>query len=199
MRHRVGAHSELGLTFGVTATCLCLALLVRAVFADQSTGDYVVGGSVAGDNAGPAVQGPLHGSVAGYLSHQPVIGLTSLLLRLPLAALAPLLGGGGLLTYQLGALACMLPLALLAGWPVAAPDLPVRTRLLRMVAVLIVVTSPIIKAQLENGHPEGTVAAVLATAAVIAATRGRARSSAVLLGLALGTKEWALIAVPPDR
>ena len=182
---------------GVTATCLLFALLAYAVFANQGTGDYVIGGAVSGDNAAPAIQALLHGSLVGYVSHQPLIGLTSLLLRLPLAAVAPLFGGGQLLTYQLGALACVLPLALLGGWLVAAPGLSPRARLLRLVAVLIVVTSPLVKAALGAGHPEDILSAVLSTGAVIAATRDRPRLAAVLLGLAIGTKEWAVIAVPP--
>ena len=39
--------------------------------------------------------------------------------------------------------------------------------------------------------------AALCVAAVLAATRGHVMAAAVLLGLALGTKQWALIAVPP--
>jgi hypothetical protein len=191
------ARSESGLLLGLTAACGLFALLAVAVFAAQSSGDYVIGGAVSGDNAAPAIQALLHGSVAGYVSHQPMIGLSSLLLRLPLAALAPLFGGGHLLTYQLGALACMVPLALLGGWLVAAPALSLRARLIRLVAVLILATSPLIKAAIGAGHPEDIVAAVLSTGAVIAATRGRVRLAAVLLGLAIGTKVWAVIAVAP--
>lgn len=197
MRLSLRARSELGVLFGVTAMCLLFALLAYAVFANQGTGDYLVGGVVSGDNAGPAIQALLHGSVAGYLSHQPMIGLTSLLLRLPPAALAPVLGGGHLLTYQLGALACVLPLALLGGWLVSTPGLSLRARLLRLLAVLIVATSPLIKAALGAGHPEDILSGVLCTGAVIAATQGRPRLAAVLLGLAIGTKDWAVIAVPP--
>ena len=197
MAQSLRARSESGARFGVTATCLLFALLAYAVFANQGTGDYLIGGAVSGDNAGPAIQALLHGSLAGYVSHEPLIGLTSLLLRLPLAALAPLLGGGNLLTYQLGALACVLPLALLGGWLVAAPGLSLRARLLRLLALLIVATSPVIKAALGAGHPEDILSAVLCTGAVIAATRGRPRLAAVLLGLAIGTKDWAVIAVVP--
>lgn len=182
---------------GVAVTCLCFALLAIRVFSVRGSGDYMVGGPVGGDNAGPAIRALLHGSIGGYLHHQPVIGLTSLLLRLPFAALAPIFGGGSLVTYQLGALACMLPVVLLTGWLVAAPGLTTGKRLLRSLAMLLVVLSPIMNDKLVDGHPEGAVAAVLAVGAVIAATRGRSRWSAVMLGLAIGTKEWALIAALP--
>ncbi len=178
-------------------TCLSLGLLAVVVFSVSQTGDYVIGGAISGDNAGPAIQALAHGSITGYLTHQPFIGLTSLVLRVPFAALAPALGGGNLLTYQLGALACMLPLALLAGWLVAARELPLGPRLFRLLAVLVVITSPILRQTVTEGHPEEVVAAVLGCCAVVAATRGQVRWSAVLLGLAIGTKEWAVIALPP--
>jgi hypothetical protein len=50
---------------------------------------------------------------------------------------------------------------------------------------------------LEVGHPEDVTAAVAATAAVILAMRDQPRPSAIALGLAVGSKEWALIAVLP--
>ena len=47
------------------------------------------------------------------------------------------------------------------------------------------------------GHPEEVLAAVLATGAVLAAIRGRRGWAAVLLGLAVGTKQWAVLAAIP--
>jgi len=47
------------------------------------------------------------------------------------------------------------------------------------------------------GHPEEPLAAVLVTGAVLAAAAGRFELAAVSLGLAVGTKEWALIGVVP--
>ncbi len=46
------------------------------------------------------------------------------------------------------------------------------------------------------GHPEEVLAATLATAAVLAAIRGRNGLTWLLLGLAVGTKQWALLAAP---
>ena len=167
------------------------------VLSVHGTGDYVPGGPVDGNNAAPGIDALLHGDVVGYVTHQPMIGLTSILLRLPAVALAHAVGGGGLLSYQLGAIACMLPLALLGGWLVAAPGLTLDRRLFRLLAAFVVITSPILSGEVQAGHPEGTLAAALSVAAVIAAGRGRVGWSAALLGLAIATKEWALIAVPP--
>lgn len=181
----------------LSVAALCLALLAREVLTLPQSGDYHLPGVVGGDNAGPGIAALLHGSLPGYVDHQPIIGLTSILLRLPVAWLAVHLGAGNLRVYQWGALACMVPLALLGAWLVAAPGLEPRQRVLRLLAVLIVVANPILSQELWLGHPEGTVAAVLAVGAVIAATRGRAGWAAVLLGLAIGTKEWAVIAAAP--
>src|SRR5439155_16894179 len=46
------------------------------------------------------------------------------------------------------------------------------------------------------GHPEELLTAALALGALLAAGRGRAPAAAVLLGLALAAKQWALLALP---
>jgi hypothetical protein len=139
----------------------------------------------------------MHGDVAGYASRQPAIGLTSLLLRLPFAGLARLFGGNGLVVYQVGALALLLPLGFLAAWLVAGRTVPDRARLGGAIAALLLLGSPVLRQSLTSGHPEDALAAVLATASVIVATRGHVRWAAVLVGLAAGAKPWALIALPP--
>ena len=167
------------------------------MFSVTTSGDYNSGAGANGDNAAPGMDALIHGSVAGYLSHQPIIGLTSILLRLPFAVLASALGGDGLMVYKFGALACMLPLALAAGWLISAPGLPPKRRVLRVLTVLVVIQSPILRAAVDMGHPEDVLAAVLASAAVVGATKGHGRWAAVLLGLAIGAKQWAVIGIVP--
>jgi hypothetical protein len=191
VRHRERAMS------GLAAAGLFAALVAHLTLSVPASGDYAVDASVGGNNSAPGIQALLHGNFWGYLTHQPVVGLTSILLRLPFTALATPLGGGALLGYQLGALACLLPLALGGGWLVAAPDVPVKRRLLRLLAVLLVIESPILRDAIAAGHPEGPLAQVLAVSAVIAASKGRVRWAAVLLGVAVATKETAIIALPP--
>ena len=86
-----------------------LALGTLVVFSVHSSGDYNVAAPVGGDNAGPGIVALLHGSVDGYTDHQPVVGLTSILLRLPFVAIANALGASALQSYQVGALICLLP------------------------------------------------------------------------------------------
>src|SRR5579864_6178090 len=105
--HRAGPDPRWALGCGV----LALGLVAAVAFSVSSSGDYSVAGLISGDNAAPGIDALLHGSVTGYLAHQPLMGLTTVLLRLPFAALASVAGGGELTIYRLGVFACMVPLA----------------------------------------------------------------------------------------
>lgn len=187
--NRFGPATKVGL--------LVLAFLAVVVFSLKGSGDYGATQAVSGDNAAPGIEALLHGDVAGYFARQPLIGLTTIVLRLPFAAVASAVGGDDLSVYKLGALACVLPLALAAGWLLTEPGISRRHRLVRLVTVAVVVGSPLVRNTLEVGHPEDVTAAVAATAAVLLAMRDQPRWSAVTLGLAVGAKEWALIAALP--
>jgi hypothetical protein len=184
-------------TAPVAATLICGAMVAEIALSTPGTGDYVIRGPVAGDNAGPAINALAHGSVAGLFSHQPSMGLASIILRAPFAGAAGLLGGGNMLVYRVGALACLLPLAAFAAWMAVRRRGAVAGWLPGVLAAGVLLLSPALAEGVRAGHPEGALAGVLGTAAVIAAMRGRATWAAVLLGLAIGTKQWALIAVLP--
>jgi hypothetical protein len=63
--------------------------------------------------------------------------------------------------------------------------------------VAALVLGPATAQAIAAGHPGTVLAAVLAIAAVLAATRGRDGWAAVLLGLAIGTEHWAMIGIVP--
>jgi hypothetical protein len=65
-----------------------------------------------------------------------------------------------------------------------------------MIAALCLL-NPLTFEALENGHPEEILAAALAVAAVAAAAENRPRRTALLLGLAIASKQWAVIAILP--
>jgi hypothetical protein len=180
----------------LTAAALCgfLVLLLASV---HSSGDYNVAAPVGGDNAGPGIMALLHGSLSGYIARQPVVGLTSILLRLPFVAVASALGANAFAIYQVGAVACLMPLILCGAWLVAAPGLSTEQRLYRFLAVALVLQSPITHNSLTSGHPEGVLSTLLAVVAVLAAMKGRVRWAAVFLGLAISSKETGVIAVLP--
>lgn len=156
----------------------------------------MVGQAVAGDNAGPAIDALVHGHISTVVSQQPLMGLTSLLLRAPFVGAVALFGAGNQVAYQVGALACLLPLVVLASWLAGRPGINARQRLAGTIAAVVVLVGPATAAAVQVGHPEEVLAATLATAAVLAAIRGRNGWTWLLLGLAVGTKQWALLAAP---
>jgi hypothetical protein len=179
----------------VTAAGSCAALL-ELVFSTHGSGDYLPGGPVSGDNAAPAISALMHGDLAGYAAHQPTMGAASLLLRAPMLWVAHALHGDSMLGYQLGALICLLPLALFAGWLVGRRCSGSIERLSGAIAAVLLVLGPVVQDSVSSGHPESVLKGVLMVVAVLAALSGRTRWAGVLLGLAVGTKPDALIAVP---
>jgi hypothetical protein len=185
------------------ASLLCSAAAVDAAFSASVSGDYQVGGPVAGDNAAPAITALIHGNLSAYASHQPLMGPVSLLLRAPFTRIATALGAGHLSGYEVGALACLLLVAGFAVWLLAAaPRVALRGRDPSLVwlaapAAVYVLLGPVTHEAVAIGHPEEPLTAALVTAAVLAAVAGRGALAGVALGLAVATKEWALIGVLP--
>ena len=62
---------------------------------------------------------------------------------------------------------------------------------------VLVVVNPITLSAVHSGHPEEVLGGALAVLAVVCAARGRSLLAAVALGLAIGTKQWTLLAVLP--
>ncbi len=172
------------------------AALFDLVMSTRASGDYMPGGPVSGDNAAPAIAALMHGDLAGYAAHQPTMGATSLLLRAPMLWLAHAVHGDPLLGYQLGAFICLLPLALFAGWLVARRSAGPIERLSSGIVAVLLVLGPVVQDGVSAGHPESVLKGVLTVVAVVAALAGRTRWAGVVLGLAIGAKPDALIAVP---
>jgi hypothetical protein len=188
----------------IACALLTFAIVAYIALGSGASGDYSTRAPVAGDNAGPALDALIHGHLASFVTHQPLMGLSSLLLRAPVVGLGVLMGAHSGLAYGLGALVCLMPLALLAAWMVGRQGSP-QQRLGAVFAAAILLTGPATVAAVHVGHPEEVLAAALATGAVLAASRHRPGWAWPLLGLAVGTKQWALLAAPcvlmalPDR
>ena len=181
MRSRLSTGPAL-LGIGAVAALMCLA--------NASTGDYP-------NDAGKAIGALLDGHVAAALAGQPLMGSLSILVRLPFAALADLAGGGELLAYQLGSIPCVAAAGIL-GLAVARWMERRGASLGACVATIVFcMVNPLTWEALRLGHPEEVLGAALCVGAVLAALRGHAGRAGVLLGLALATKQWALIAVLP--
>lgn len=187
----------------VLAALLACGLVTYLSLSSPTTGDYLIGAPVAADNAAPAVAALSHGNVAGFLALQPLMGLLSLLPRAVLTAFTRALGGGPDTVYHVGAVACMLPTGLLAARLAVPPFRGSGARALArlstgglVAAGALLINPPILNA-LRFGHPEEVLAATLAAASLLAAYRGRPVLTGVLLGAAIGTKDWAFIAALP--
>ena len=128
---------------------------------------------------------------------QPLMGPIAILIRAPFVAAGHLFGAGSLAGYRLGAIPCLIAAGLL-GVVLLRTFAPASRRgAASIVVVLLAVASPAATSAVELGHPEEVLCAALSVLAVVAAMRSRVVATSVLLGLALATKQWAVIAVPP--
>lgn len=166
-----------------------LAILGWLGLVDWSWSDYDA-------EASAAFRALADGHVGGFLQAAPSYG-GSLLLRAPFAAVPSLWGGGELAVFRAGSIGCLLAAGVLGVWLVARLRADGRSRLERATVLGLCVSSPIAMRALEIGHPEEILGAVLCAGAVLAALRGRITWSAVLLGLAIATKAWGVLAIGP--
>jgi hypothetical protein len=197
LRERRASSSVTASRSAIAFAALCAALPIPVALSAWRSGDYMLHGAVSGDNAGPALSALAHGHLSAFLANQPLMGLTSIVVRLPFAALAGAAHAGELTAYRLGALACLLPAGLLCGWIVAGAGASAKRLLAAVLGAIVVIAGPATSSAVLIGHPEEVLASTLASAAVLAALARRPHLAAVLLGLAVGTKQWALLATLP--
>jgi hypothetical protein len=146
------------------------------------------------EESGPAVQRLMAGDLHGFLALTPVYG-GSLLLSAPPLALGGALGGLDA-AYRLEALFCMATVAALALALARLQRAQGRSTLSRWLLIAVLVASPAADWALKKGHPEELLAAALCVGGMLLVVRGRVTSGAILLGLAVVCKQWALIALP---
>ena len=157
--------------------------------------DYANISQVGNNAAAPSIEALARGDLGAFFAQQPMMGPFSLVLRAPFVALADPLGGKLLMEYRLGVFPCVLALGLLGlglarlipgqdQWPV------------RLLVFGLVIAGPPTFKSLYWGHPEELLATALAVGAVLVAPK-RAGLAALMLGAALATKQWALLAVIP--
>jgi hypothetical protein len=175
---------------------LCAATAVYAAVSVSASGDYSGGGGGGADNAGPSIAALAHGHAGRFFADQPLMGLSSLILRAPVVWASDTLGGGSLAGYRWGALLCLLPVAGLAAWTLLRAR-AAGVAVAGLIAAGIILLGPQSTSAIALGHPEEALTATPMTASILAATRGRAMWAGLLLGAAVGTKDWAIIGVAP--
>ena len=136
-----------------------------------------------------------HGHFHDAVTHQPLMGPLSIVLRAPFVTLARFAGAGEPGVYKTGALVCVV-FAVVLGVSLALSRLDSS---FAQAAVLVVVTvlNPASIAAVQYGHPEEVLAAALSVGAVALALRDRDLAAAVALGLAIASKQWAVLAIAP--
>lgn len=175
---------------------LCMAIAGAATATMAWLGLYGFAWNDYETEARPAFDALLHGHVVEFLRLAPAYG-GSLVERAPFALLPSLWGGGSLAVYRMVALPCLLAAAALGVWLVARMRGETGPTLSRAVVLGLCVANPLTLQALEIGHPEELLGACMCVAAVLLASRDRPLPAAILLGLAIANKEWAVLAVGP--
>jgi hypothetical protein len=142
----------------------------------------------------PAVHPLAHGDVGGSLSHETLMGPFAILVEAPFSALA---GGTELSEYRWASLPCLFALGCLGVYLASLARHRGASPLTQALIGILCLVNPLTFEALGNGHPEELLTASLAVGAIATASQGHRGRTAVLLGLAISSKQWALIAVLP--
>ncbi len=146
--------------------------------------------------ARPAADALVAGHVLHFLQLVPVYG-GSLILRAPFVMLTKLWHGGEFAIYRASAAPCLAATGALGFWLTVRMRARGASTFARTVAVLLCVANPLTLPALQIGHPEELLGAALCIAALLSALDDRPIWAAVLLGLAIANKEWAVLATGP--
>lgn len=176
---------------GIFKRCLPFVFLgvvsVWMAFGTAGAGDYT-------RDAGPAVHALTQGNVSEYLSTPAMMGQFATLAQASFAALA---GPGELSEYHWASLPCLFAAGLLGLYLAGLARRRGAPVLSRALIAGICLVNPLTFEALRLGHPEEILTGALAVAAVASASEGKDRRAAILLGLAIASKQWAVIAILP--
>lgn len=165
------------------------ALLVWLGLQDFAFSDYDT-------EVSAAFRALIDGNYSSFVAQLPAYG-GSAILRAPIAVVVAALGGGELAVYRAVSIPGVLALAFL-GVALARRMGPLgATRANRIAVVALCACNPIALRALVLGHPEELLCAAFAVGAALAAVRDRPLLAGALLGLAMGTKAWAILAIGP--
>lgn len=152
-----------------------------------TTGDWL------GDSW-PAVHALAQGHVSDYLSAEAMMGPFATLVQAPFVVLS---GASGLDAYRWGAFPSLLAAGLLGLYLSGIARRRGASRFSQFLIAALCLVNPLTFEALQLGHPEELLTAALAVGAVATASGGHNRRAAVLLGLAVASKQWAVIAILP--
>lgn len=175
----------------VIQQCLRFALVggasVWIAFSNTSAKDYSL-------DAGPAVQALVHGNLHAYFGAHVMMGPFATLVQVPFAAVA---GNNFLAEYQWASLPGLLAVGMLGLYLAEMSRRRGGTALAQFVIASLCLVNPLTFGAIHSGHPEELLTAALAVGAVAVASEGHSRRAAILLGLAIASKQWAVIVILP--
>jgi len=173
---------------GVLAFAAGVLLMLRSAVPMDPGVDYFT-------DASPAIDALVRGDLHAFFAQHALMGPLSLLLRAPFVALV--FHGSIETVYFAGVLPCLagvVALVIVLRRRMAALGRPAAAiGLVTLVALLNTGTFR----SVHWGHPEELLAGALCVGAVLAALSDRTLAAALLLGLAVATKQWAVIATVP--
>ncbi len=146
-------------------------------------------------DASPAIDSLVRGDLQAFFTQNALMGPFSLIVRAPFVALV--FDSSIDTVYFVGVLPCMaavLALAIVLRRQMTALGRPAAA--IGLVTIVALLNTGVFRS-VHWGHPEEFLAGALCVGAVLAALRDRAIAAALLLGLAVATKQWAVIATVP--
>jgi hypothetical protein len=179
----MGASTSRLVLTAVTAALLSGVLFMSAWNSKQPM-DYL-------GEADPAYNALLRGDVAGFAERCPAY-CGSLVLRAPVVLAAAPGGSTSSERFVMAMLPCLIATLVLGLmiWRRAKPGTG-------WLVILLVAFSPIAFNAYRSGHGEELLVGALCVAALLAAGAERPKLAGALLGLAVGSKPWAVVAVAP--
>lgn len=147
-----------------------------------------------GTDAAPAVHSLATGEVGPYLRAQAMMGPFATLVQAPFVAIS---GTSGSEAYKWAVFPCLLAAGLLGLYLAKIASRRGAGVPTQVLLASLCLLNPLTFEALRNGHPEELLTASLAVAAIAVAAEKRVAATAILLGLAVTSKQWAVIAILP--
>jgi hypothetical protein len=168
-------------------TAIVLLFFSAAVTAESGL-DYFI-------DAGGPIDALVRGDWKEFFANQPLMGSFSLFVRAPFVL--SVFHASSPTVYWIGSLPCILAMLGLAIWLLRQMQRRGRSDAEQAMVGLALVLSPLSVRALHWGHPEELLGAALCVAGVIVAARGRGVLAGLILGCAVATKQWAVLAFLP--
>jgi hypothetical protein len=173
---------------GLAAGTLTL-LFAQLALGSTSRTDYSI-------EAQPAFDALRSGHVGQFLDLAPAYG-GAMIMRAPLALLPGLWGGGSLDVYRAVSAPALIALCAFGVWLWGATLDAGGRRRAAWGALFLIVLNPLAFMAVATGHSEEILVGLACIAAALAACRGHTMLAAVLFGVAVAAKPWAIVAVGP--